>query len=618
MKVLFVAMPFAGIRPAMGVSLLVGHLQRTGVEAKVLYLNMEMARRLGREDYHYLADQAPTQSLAGDWVFSEALFGPRPEADLAYRELFRQRFSRYVSCDPALATLARARAQAEQFLTSCLDGVDWAEWDVVGFTSSFTQHVASLALARRIKEAHPQVTLVFGGANCEDQMGLAVHRCFPYVDFVCSGEADISFPQLISALAAGSNPHGIPGVISRRDGESYASALIPERVRDLDDLPHPSFDDYFGQRARYSPENPSAPATILMETSRGCWWGAKHHCTFCGLNGLAMAYRRKSPERALAEIMALTDRYQAEHIEMVDNILDFGYFATLLPELAGRDLRLRLFYETKANLSKDQLRLLRAAGVTAVQPGIESLSTNVLRIMRKGTSALQNIQLLKWCAEIGISVYWNLLYGFPGELSQDYEAMAPVIDSITHLQPPTGFGKIRLDRFSPNFTSAAEMGLCNVRPDRSYELIYDLPADQLSGLAYYFEHDYEDGRDPNDYFADSELAARRWVTGHNRDGLLYVDHGDQLAVWDFRPRARQLLTILDTWQRDVYLHCDEHRSRRSIEDASGGPGSGHDVGELLDRLVADKLMVFIDGRYLSLAVPMPQEAARPSEPTLVF
>jgi ribosomal peptide maturation radical SAM protein 1 len=619
MNVLIVAMPFAGIRPAMGASLLVGHLRRIGVEAQVRYLNMDMARRLGRADYDYVADRVPTQSLAGDWVFSTALFGARPAADEAYRDMFRERFSRYVPYDAALAALARARAQAEPFIDGCLAGVDWAALDAVGFTSSFTQHTASLALARRLKEAYPRLPIIFGGANCEDMMGLALHRCFPFVDYVCSGEADISFPRLIQALAQGEEPHGIPGVISRRGGESYASSLVPDRIRDLDDLPYPVFDGYFEQRAAYLPGDRKASAGILMETSRGCWWGEKHHCTFCGLNGMAMTYRRKSAERAMKEITELSSRYNPEHIEMVDNILDMGSFASLLPWLAERDLHLRFFYETKANLSKDQLRLLRAAGVTAIQPGVESLSTGVLRLMRKGTTAAQNIQLLKWCSEIGIQVHWNLLYGFPDEDPVEYAAMAQVMESITHLTPPNGFGKIRLDRFSPNFMSADQMALCNVRPDRSYELIYDLPADQLADLAYYFEHDYLDGRDPSAYFHDSERAARRWIAGHNPWGLVYVDHGAWLAIWDFRPVSQRLLTILEPWERQIYLHCDQHRSWRSIEDiADSWPGGQVDVGGLLGRLVADRLMVLLDGRYLSLAVPLATASVPHAEPALIF
>ena len=52
---------------------------------------------------------------------------------------------------------------------------------------------------------------------------------------------------------------------------------------------------------------------------------------------------------------------------------------------------------------------MRAGGMTSIQPGIESLSTRVLQVMQKGVSAAQNIQLLRWCGEVGINVAWNLL-----------------------------------------------------------------------------------------------------------------------------------------------------------------------------------------------------------------
>ena len=48
------------------------------------------------------------------------------------------------------------------------------------------------------------------------------------------------------------------------------------------------------------------------------------------------------------------------------------------------------------------------------------LSTHVLKLMRKGTSMLQNLRLLKWCRYYGIEVAWNLIWGFPGETEEDY------------------------------------------------------------------------------------------------------------------------------------------------------------------------------------------------------
>jgi ribosomal peptide maturation radical SAM protein 1 len=617
-RVAIVTMPFAALRPAMGASLLVAHLRQAGVEAKVLYLNMPMHVRLGGEAYGYIADRAPTQSLAGDWVFAESLFGARPEADERYFDLFRSRFP-HTGGPKALQMLRRARQEVPAFLDECLSAVDWEAWDVIGFTSSFTQHAASLSLARRIKQAHPAVTIVFGGANCEDRMGLAVHRNFGFVDFVCSGEADLSFPQLIQRLSTSADPSDIPGVISRRNGRSQVSALLPRRVSDLDELPYPDFDDYVEQRAAHLPALRERPMGLLMETSRGCWWGERHHCTFCGLNGMSMAYRSKSAARVLLELSALAARYRVNHVEMVDNILDMHYLRDVLPRIAELGLGIELFYEIKANLSKDQLKVLAAAGVTSVQPGIESLSSDVLALMRKGTSALQNVQLLKWCAELGITAYWNLLYGFPGEAPEDYREMAVLMDSLTHLQPPTGLGRIRLDRFSPNFDQGEQLGFSNIRPDRSYHAIYDLPEAEVADLAYYFEYDSPacDGQ----YHLEADRAVHRWKRAHTRKkSLVCVDHGDQIAIWDFRPVARQLLTILDGWRREVYLHCDEHRSRRSVAECAHRAGADPaDLEEFLRDLLQRRLLVSLDGRYLSIAVQVAENApAATPEPTLVY
>ncbi|MCI0442202.1 radical SAM protein, partial [bacterium] len=106
-----------------------------------------------------------------------------------------------------------------------------------------------------------------------------------------------------------------------------------------------------------------------------------------------------------------------------DSILDLRYYKDYIPKLAERTTKLDLFYEVKANLKKVQIRLLRDAGVRTIQPGIESFSNSILQLMGKGVSALQNIQLLKWCKELGVSVYWNLLWGFPGEDPLEYDRM---------------------------------------------------------------------------------------------------------------------------------------------------------------------------------------------------
>ena len=286
-------------------------------------------------------------------------------------------------------------------------------------------------------------------------MGAEVIRQFPFVDAVVSGEGDLVFADLVERILAGDASIEMPGVYTRggrsfvSPGDRYAWAPM---VRDMDALPVPDYDEFFEQW-ELAHLDERERTTIQFETSRGCWWGERHHCTFCGLNGATMTYRSKSSQRALDELVALTDRYPGHPVSVVDNILDHRYFKDFMPALAARRLDLELFYEVKANLKKAQVRLLRDAGVRVIQPGIESFSTRVLDIMRKGERGLHNIQLLKWCKELGVTPVWNLLWGFPGEPPEEYRAMADLLPLLTHLAPPI-FGHAHPARsLQPEFRS---------------------------------------------------------------------------------------------------------------------------------------------------------------------
>ncbi len=212
----------------------------------------------------------------------------------------------------------------------------------------------------------------------------------------------------------------MPGLIYRDGDRSIVGASIgASPISKLDELPYPDYDDYFEQ-LQASSLNINGSVDLPFETSRGCWYGAKHHCTFCGLNGETMAYRSKSPSRALKEIQFLAGRHGVKRLTATDNILDTRYLAELLPELERGDSKLSLFYEVKANLRREQLAALKRAGIDRLQPGIESLSTSILQLMRKGCTALQNLQTLKWASELRIQMFWNFLAGFPGEDPRDY------------------------------------------------------------------------------------------------------------------------------------------------------------------------------------------------------
>lgn len=73
-----------------------------------------------------------------------------------------------------------------------------------------------------------------------------------------------------------------------------------------------------------------------------------------------------------------------------------------------------------------------------------------LSLIRKGTTGLQNIALLRWCKEYGVDPGWSILWGFPGETAEDYAAVADLLpkEFFVSSRKVTCF---RMDRFGPNF-----------------------------------------------------------------------------------------------------------------------------------------------------------------------
>ena len=629
MDLVLAVVPFADVkRPSIGVSTILAGAKRAGFSARIEYVNLQLAVWMGRELYEWileLGDQLlldttrPSISLIGDWFFAGVLFPGQLPSDEEY-------FARFVAPDPRgrerIEALAEARERyAARFVEHAAREILKHHPRVVGFTSTFHQTCCCLAVAKALKQAADPPAVIFGGANCEGEMGLQLIRSFPWIDYVCTGEGDDVALEFLERYIRHNDPEPPHGILR----QGFADALrVPKPVSRMDDLPVPDFHDYF-EGLGASGLNGVEPI-LTMQTARGCWWGEKHHCTFCGLNGEGMAYRSKSPERAVSELLELSETYGLQRVDSVDNILDTRYIGTLFPELIRRDAGLDLFYEIKANLRYDQLQTMRAGGVRAVQPGIESFSNRVLQIMRKGCTGLQNIQLLRWCDELDISPAWNLLYGFPEEPAAEYERMAELVPLLTHLPPPGFCARFRMDRFSPLYSQAAELGLENVRAMEAYSYVYPLPESVLRNLAYFFEFDYRDGRRPIDYARSLVQRVEEWtaLAATKPPRLDAYESENMLVIVDTRPCATRRQHIFTGLAARVYHECDSAVKAPSLARRMLAPEA--DVRHAIDRFLGEQLMVEMDGQVCSLAVFRNREDAgklkvgseeRPGESRLV-
>ena len=598
-EILLVSMPFGPLlMPSIGLELLVGTLEPG--RARTLYLTLPYAQRIGARFYREICVDLFFQvPLIGEWIFGRAL---APDAPSTRPEALLDELHRRLPPETVDALLA-IRREVPDFLDQQARRLLRRRPRMVGFTSTFQQHAASLAMARRLKQLDPDLCVVFGGANCEGPMGVQTVRSFPWIDAAVSGEAEEVFPELVRRTAQGESIDDMPGVYTPENVGRLDPRHPPvaPRVRDLDALPRPDYSEFFAQWESAGLDVDGEEPTVLFESSRGCWWGERKHCTFCGLNGTSMAFRSKSADRALDELATLGQRHPDSRVRVVDNILDMRYFQDFVPALGEANLGIDVFYEIKANLSKDHLRQLRDAGIRRVQPGIESLSDAVLKLMGKGVRGLQNIQILKWCEELEMRPRWSILWGFPGEPPEDYAHMAERVPLLTHLEPPIGGARIQLHRFSPNFEQADDLGFAEVRPFPTYRFTYDLPEESLANLAYYFDYGYRENRDVEAYTRALGRQIDLWHEHAEGSMLVQVRRGDNLQIWDFRPAGRRALTVLDGLARDLYLDCDGIRSITQLAKRHKSPADT--VEETLHPLLETGLMVRDGQRVLSLAIP---------------
>lgn len=620
-KVLLVCPPFAAVTwGSLGLSTLKAICQAAGIACDVLYLNVPFARRVGVERY-----QAIGQLFDAEIVFTAALFPDVTAADLWQRYVALRRAGDSTVGGDGLAASRRSFLEmagelAPRLVAEALAEVAWDDYDVVGFTTGFHQTVSSLALASAVRRHHPDKVLIAGGAGCDGDMGPGLLRGFAALDVVVAGEADGQIVPLIEALRRGEPVNRWPGVFAKPGprvavdaagprlaggvyGRGWSEADAASKVL-LDDLPVPDFDDFFAQVAQLDLGD---ELRLPFESSRGCWWGQKSLCSFCGLNGTSLAYRAKSPQRVLREIDLQLERYGVRRFMAVDNILDLDFLSTLLPGLEERHRHrgVELFYETKSNLRGEQVRRLRRAGVTEVQPGIESFSDHVLELMAKGTTGYNQVRFLRDCDGAGLEARYGILWANPGETAQDYATLRRLVPSLRHLSPPRYVQPIALERFSPYFLHPERYGIRRVRAAEIYRVAFgdrDLDYDDLA-YVFSYEHDF-DGDLALHRERDRFLAAvEEWQRDYRPYSLLMADLDGELLVADRRD-GEAAVYRLDGIARRLLLACEEAhteawlRPRMELEE--------DELAAALRRLVDAGLLLAWPGepvRYLALPVP---------------
>ena len=611
-------MPWAiSNRPSLSLGILKGICSQEEIESKVIYSNIEFLAYIDNKVATQFAVRRVLSGLS-EHLFACSIYGK----DALESEQFISNMREYpdvVNAVPKDILFDVRDNQIPSFLTFTVERILDYSPSIIGFSATFNQVMASLAVAKMIKEKNPEIITLFGGACFHDPMGQEYHRaCIEFIDHVFLGEADDSFRKFIQCWHRGETLDNIPGV-TYQDVNKVAY-LLPEPVTDLNQLPVPDYDDYYLDLDRLTNESSLEieVESLPYESSRGCWWGRKSHCIFCGLTKDDLSFRCRGPVQVLEDILTLSEKYQELNLSSTDLIISWPNLSPVLQKISELGLDLNLFYEVKASLKKEQVELLKNAGVNLIQPGIESLSTDALKLMAKGTSLLINLQCLKWAKEYDIKLAYSFLIGFPKENSEWYNQAADLVPLFHHLQPPMNPSSlVEIHRYSPLFERREDFGVGTLVPRRDYLNCFPAGSIDLGICSYYFEEEgierptvfsatgEEDQAELPGYINHFRRAINAWIQLHQSvksPPTLQLCRGTGFAkIIDRRSKPGREY-VVSHQHLDVLLLCDRIQVRSSILRLLGKKYRQCEVNEAIEDFLDCGVLIQEGKKILSLAV----------------
>ncbi len=360
--------------------------------------------------------------------------------------------------------------------------------DLIGITAMTPTVPEALRVAELARLVAPHAKVVLGGVHPTlDPAGVLADD---NVDYVIRGEGEHALAELAAALESGRSTEQIEGVSYKVDGALVIKGKA-QLISDLDSLPMPDYEAFPTERYIEHNRHLRSVRGISMIVSRGC----PFQCTFCAVHQtMGRKWRIKSPQRVVDELVTLKERHRLEGVWFKDSIfnLDRKWVREFCRLMIEQRVEIAWQALTRIDLiDEEELQLMKRAGLTQLDLGIETGSPRSLVRLKKGIT-VDTIKEQVALAKRHVKVFGFFMIGIPGEdetdVRQTFE-LAKALDldrwtwSIYSPLPGSALydeliaeGKIepyRLDYHQVHFTEAYA-GTCDIEPARLKELYREI------------------------------------------------------------------------------------------------------------------------------------------------
>lgn len=295
---------------------------------------------------------------------------------------------------------------------------------VVGFSATIPSIPFLNYLTKSLKKKSPDKIIIVGGPATffrDTRRDFDVN----FIDYFVVGDGEVALYELLNNLNdIGMLRNNMP---SSHNIKIWKDNLFEKTIciqtptpADLNTLPYPTFEEF--NLSLYTEGNLSRAFTLPIIFSKGC----TRVCTFCSDRVLSSPYRCRKAENVVKEMVDNCRRYNNSNFRLND--LSFNANLKFLHELTeliiAQDLHVKWYGQAQVRPDIDDrlLSKMNKAGCRQFDLGVESLSDNVLSMMRKGYNAKDAIRFLKASKNAGIENNILLIVGYPGETEDDFAA----------------------------------------------------------------------------------------------------------------------------------------------------------------------------------------------------
>jgi len=488
--------------------------------------------------------------------------------------------------------------------------------NVVGFTLSSVQLYASIYCARYLRERCPEFKCLFafGGEMVSLPRVKAVMKHFDIRGLAVVGEGERKLELILRACMAMPTAEVdsiiqelARTIVGTYDIQSDAvnlyefdAGMLRNQVARMEDLPLPSFDEYFASvrrslRIRHLRSQFSADISLTLEGSRGCCYGK---CDFCDIKRSWSGFRTASAEWIAGRVFMLTSRHRCQRLYFVDCSCDAwaGRYAEILVD-AG--IKISGLMELRASHPQSFWTKLGLAGIDHIQIGVEALAPRLLAAMNKGTTVLQNVRVLKWLKELGIESWSNIITHHPKSTLEDIKVTKRILPQIAHFD--------RLD-------------IANLALMMSSPIDETLTAEERRQLVERHACTWPKSVSPylvrNSQFEvparlEDRAVMRAWDEFVSWEEKQFDRYGKHAAMTQTRYGPRQLVVVDSRWgeSQEYYLEGDSavfydacHRGGTFEELREATGYSETLLRRELNQLLETKLLLEVDGCFLALAL----------------